>query len=826
MTRPGLVFLRSTALPVLLSSLLTTACAAAPQAVAPPPPPPASVSPEAPPPAKTLETKWRRNPPISTQLSAYEYVLPPEPVVSLLERESAPTAFVHAGARRVARLFEQKLVPTSQLERPQLGLAGLRIDVGNRMRAGTDLYTRLRYSALDYAADIHEYRPPDGSLIAELNFSPSGNKMLVTLAFTDHLEVGLLDARDHSFQTLSTGPLSAFWGAPCSFVNEDSLICAQPQNTGAPPPIEIGPNIRELMSGAAPVVPYSNLLRDANDDRLFEHYGAVQFALVPTDGTESRLLNVSGMITAAGVSPDSDFIYTSRISRPYPRQLPVSRFPQSLSIHSTASGEKIFEQAKASRDQVNVSLAPGPRMPSWDPTRPASLLFVERQLEANDSATDSLLEISAPFGGPAQNLAPGLRRVSAFAWSNKGNLFLTDSGSGSRTWVSYQLRDKLIELARGGESDVVGDPMQALRVNGESGAILETSGILHFKDETSLDTGAHPTLVAWTYATGKSDELWRSKDTEHAEVLAVLKHKKREYLIATESPSLPRHLVISREGQRHGLTQPAPPHPELFGMERRMMRYKRADGLPLSGMLSLPAGAQEGITTPLVLWIYPRDFADSDQASKSKEYPQRYIDPKGASRFLLLNQGYALFDCPMPIVGEVTSGRDDFLSQLISNAEAAIDHLVSIGIADRDRIAVMGHSYGAFAVANLLAHSKLFRTGIATSGAYNRTLTPFGFQRETRTFWQNTEAYVNMSPFFFADNIEGSLLLVHGEADDNAGTPILQSERFYAALVGNGVRTRFVSFPYEGHHLRGRDAVLHTAAEMIHWLDRELRSPN
>ncbi len=749
-------------------------------------------------------------------------------MVSLLERESAPTAVVHAGARRVARLYEQKLVPTSQLARPQLGLAGLRIDVGNRMLSDTPLYTRVRYSHIDYASDVQEFRPPEGSLIADLSFSPNGEKMALTLVYTDHIEVGILDPVSHEYLKLNTGPLNGFWGKPCSFIDETSLLCSQSQNTGEPPVVEIGPNIRELMSGAAPVVPYSNLLRDANDDRLFEHYAAVVLARVQTDGSafeslevEGMILEVEGMIVSQGISPDGRFLFTNRISRPYPRQLPANRFTQSLILHDLALNQEVFRNQEENLGVVNTATRLGPRLARWDPTRPSTLVFVQRIMDEQNSS-ETFFELSAPFAEAPLPRAKKLKKVSYFGWTSEGRLLLTDAGTTSRSWVSYELNDDLELLHRGSEDDLVGDPSQALRVHGDSGAIFEKSGKLFFKDERSRETGAQPILTSWELASSQEDVLWESKNTEHAEVLAVLNPKKFEYLLATETPSVPRHLVVTRERRRYGVTQPAPPHPELFGMTRRMISYQREDGLSLSAMLSLPPNAREGIPLPMVLWIYPRDFADSDQASKSKEYPQRYIDPKGVSRFFLISQGYAILDCPMPIVGEVTSGRNDFLPQLIQNAEAAINYLTSMRIAESERIAVMGHSYGAFAVANLLAHSTLFKTGIATSGAYNRTLTPFGFQRETRTFWQNTDAYVNMSPFFFANEIQGSLLMFHGEADDNAGTPILQSERFYAALVGNGVRTRYVSFPFEGHHLRGRDAVLHSAAEMLMWLNREL----
>ena len=255
------------------------------------------------------------------------------------------------------------------------------------------------------------------------------------------------------------------------------------------------------------------------------------------------------------------------------------------------------------------------------------------------------------------------------------------------------------------------------------------------------------------------------------------------------------------------------------------MTYKRADGIALSATLYLPPGYAAGTRLPVLMWAYPREFTSASAASQVTGSPHRFTTIAGPSHLLLLTQGYAIFDNPaMPIVGEGETANDTYVEQLVSSAQAAVDALVAEGVGDRDRIGVGGHSYGAFMTANLLAHSDLFRAGIARSGAYNRTLTPFGFQAETRSFWEAPQIYSRMSPFWYANKINEPILLTHGEMDNNSGTFPIQSERLYVALKGFGATVRYVTLPYESHGYIGRESVLHTVAEMLNWADKYVKN--
>jgi len=269
------------------------------------------------------------------------------------------------------------------------------------------------------------------------------------------------------------------------------------------------------------------------------------------------------------------------------------------------------------------------------------------------------------------------------------------------------------------------------------------------------------------------------------------------------------------------------PAPDLIDVQRELIHYDRIDGVKLNANLYLPPGynpKRDG-PLPVFVWAYPREFKSAQFAGQVQDSPYRFVRI-ARSPLYWLTQGYAILDGPlMPIIGEGNQEANDrYIEQLVMSAEAAIDYLVQRGIADRDRIAVGGHSYGAFMTANLLAHApNLFCCGIARSGAYNRTLTPFGFQAEERTLWQAPKVYLDMSPYLFADKIQSPLLLVHGEKDDNPGTFSMQSERLYQALKGHGKVARYVVLPFEEHGYRARESILHVLHEMTNWLNEYCR---
>jgi dipeptidyl aminopeptidase/acylaminoacyl peptidase len=267
------------------------------------------------------------------------------------------------------------------------------------------------------------------------------------------------------------------------------------------------------------------------------------------------------------------------------------------------------------------------------------------------------------------------------------------------------------------------------------------------------------------------------------------------------------------------------PTPQIRGITKRLVTYKRADGVDLSFTLYLPPGYKEGTQLPAVMNAYPLDYTDPRMAGQVTGSTKRFttFDWQDHLYFLLL--GYAVIDDPaLPVVGDTNKIYDTYLEQLIAGARAAVDKAVSIGVVDRDRIGVMGHSHGALMTVNLLTHTDLFRAGIARSGAYNRSLTAFGFQNERRTLWEATDVYVKVSPYFHVNALKRPVLLIHGQADANPGTRTIQSELLYEAIRGNGGQARLVLLPFESHGYSALESNEHVAAEQIAWFDRYVKN--
>lgn len=777
---------------------------------------------------KTRESpETKKKPPrggaLAEHFSHGEYLIPPPEVVSLLERPSPPKVKYHAQSRQMVRIYHQPLFTREQMTRPFVALAGLRIEPGRLTHAREPLGVYLRVNSIDNPVDAKELHPPLGAYFGDPSFSPGGSKLAVPLYFENELKIAVYDLADGVLRELPAPPLSAVWGEPCSWMSEEQLLCSGAPENSAALPTEPGPRIYELKSGAVPARTYSGLLQGTADDALFERYARVRLLVLSAASEDVESLPISGLITSASVSPNGEFVLTTRVVPPYSRLVPASLFPVQQVVYRRATGE-VVHSVLTLPGRTTTSIPFGLRAQAWNPKAPAQLFYVERVEAPGGRTQEHLYRLSAPFTSPPELISDTLRRVTYLGWTTAGVMMLTDAPTG-KEWTSYRLTAHGLDvLHTGAAGDVIGDPSQGLTAHGTSGLLLEAQGALFFSREVPVDGRNVRELVRWDSNTKTKKRVLFGNQGEHLEILGVLDPSRFEYLMTIETTETPPRVVATRAGRRHTVTPPSAPYPELADVTRRELRIRRADGVTMPATLFLPPEFHQKKPVPTVIWIYPRQFPDSESVERFTEGTDRYFEVGGPSRLSVLTQGYALLDLPaVPIVGETKTGRDDFVPQLIQGTEAAVEKLVEIGVTERERVYAMGRSYGAFAVANLLAHSRLFRTGIAMSGAYNRTLTPFGYQFETGTFWENTEAYMNVSPFFFADQIEGSLLLVHGEQDENAGTPILQSERFYAALAGNGVRARYVALPFEGHQYRGRDGVLHATAEMLLWLDAHER---
>ncbi len=481
----------------------------------------------------------------------------------------------------------------------------------------------------------------------------------------------------------------------------------------------------------------------------------------------------------------------------------------------------------------------GARDVQWHAQAPATLVWVEALDEGDPKRKvphrDRVMMHAAPFADVPTERARVKHRLTSLVFTEQpGQALLTEYDRDLR-WTTTWLHDlegkgaeprKLVDRS---VHDAYGDPGRPVTRVREDGTevVVVSEGSLYLSGNGASPRGDRPFLARMSLSDGKIERLWESEEGTHTRFVSFVDPGDHQtFLVCGETPeSPPNYFVVSPSGQRK-LTDFPHPHPRIPSLEKRLLEYKRRDGVPLSAELYLPVGYQEGQRVPLLVWAYPVEYTDGDTAGQVRAAPYRFARLEGTSPLMFVTQGYAVMDAAMPIVGDPETMNDTFVRQIVWAAEAAIDAAAAEGVADRDRVAVGGHSYGAFMAANLLAHSDLFRAGIARSGAYNRTLTPFGFQNERRTLWEAPEVYVAVSPLFAADRIRAPLLLVHGEVDDNSGTFPLQSQRLFAAIQGNGGIARLVLLPHEAHGYQARESVLHVVAESFEWLHRWVDQPH
>jgi 7-cyano-7-deazaguanine reductase len=615
---------------------------------------------------------------------------------------------------------------------------------------------------------------------------------------------------------------------------------AAPSGAAAP----AGPIVQENAGRTAPVRTYQDLLRNASDEALFTHYFTSQLAIVPLAGSV-RTLGAPGILLSASPSPDGRYILQTRVKRPFSYVVPAPLFPAET-IVSDLGGRMVHRLADLPlRDDIPTqfdAVAPGPRSAQWRSDKPSSLVWVEAQdggdARREAAIRDRVLMLDAPFTGQPRKLVDLKDRYSGIVWGRDDHALVL-----SRWWNTRKETRIAVNPSQPGQGRVLlernfqdryNDPgMPVMRLNAAGRPVMQFTadrrGVFMTAPGASRE-GEFPFLARMDLASGESQRLWQAKTPYYESLVALLDDNGERLLTRRESRIDPPNLFLRTRsgGEPVQITRFPDPAPQLAGVTQKLVTYKRPDGVELSGTLYLPAGYDQKRDgpLPLLMWAYPAEFTDAAVAGQVVDTQNRFTRPGGSSHLFLLTQGYAILDDPtMPIVGaNGAEPNDTYVQQLVASAQAAVDAVVAMGVADRRRIAVGGHSYGAFMTANLLAHSDLFRTGIARSGAYNRTLTPFGFQAEQRSYWEAVDTYTQMSPFTHVQKIKEPILLIHGEADDNSGTFPVQSERFYAALKGQGANVRYVVLPLEAHGYRARESVMHTLWEMTRWLDRHVKA--
>ncbi len=583
------------------------------------------------------------------------------------------------------------------------------------------------------------------------------------------------------------------------------------------------------------------MLKSPNDEKLFEYYATSQLAVVGVDGKVKTLGN-SAIYDLADVSPDGKYILVSQIKRPFSYLFPYFRFPKLVEVWDL-SGKKVYDVANIPlQDNLPVQGVPtGRRSYGWIPTESATLIWAEA-LDGGNPATkaalrDKLMTLPAPFSSEAKQLINIEQRYQGRVFGEKdGLMWFYDYNRDTLKRRIFQIdyrnpsTPKMIsDLSINDRYNDIGTPVMKSLPNGER-VIHQNGNQIYLSGLGASPKGDRPFLRRMNLQTSKIEEMFQSNDETYQAFVTMIDES--TIITREESSTKPPNLFLRRGFQIDGagsldrqLTDFKDPTPQLRGIKKQIVKYKREDGVDLSFTLYLPPNYKEGEKLPTVVWAYPQSFTDASTAGQISGSSNRFTSIGGISHLFFLLKGYAILDdAAMPIVGSPMTKNDTFIKQVVDSAKAAIDKGVEMGVVDRNRVGVGGHSYGAFMTANLLAHSDLFRAGIARSGAYNRTLTPFGFQDEQRSFWEAQKIYTDVSPFFYANKINEPILLIHGEADNNQGTFPIQSERLFAAIQGNGGTARLVMLPLESHGYAAQESTEHTLFEMINWFDKYVKN--
>jgi dipeptidyl aminopeptidase/acylaminoacyl peptidase len=588
---------------------------------------------------------------------------------------------------------------------------------------------------------------------------------------------------------------------------------------------------------------YQDLLKNKNDEYNFELLAQATLYQINLDGT-SKLWKGSDMYRDISFSPDGNYVMVTTINRPFSYLVPYYRFPSTTTIYK-ANGDFVntFLEVPLIEDLPQGFMAErtGKRDVSWRNDKPATLIWAEA-LDGGDPENevpfrDEVFQQEAPFTGKVTSLLKTKDRYRFIQWGTDDKALAYDYWWNTRNTRTYLFnpsnnnQEPKIVFDRNYQ-DVYSDPGNFVtRKNDFDEYVLDLNKENAFLiGDGYSDAGKFPFVDEINLETLEATRLYQSTLTDQVEDISMaLNAKQGEYVVRIESKNeYPNYYIrnINKSSELIPLTQFDNPFLSIQNVKKEVIKYKRADGLELTGTLYLPTDYQEGKKYPMVMWAYPEEFKDKSSAGQNTKSSNEFTYPWYGSPIYWVTRGYVVLDdASFPIVGEGDEEPNDtFIVQLVSNAKAAIDAVDALGYIDINKVAVGGHSYGAFMTANLLSHSNLFAAGIARSGAYNRTLTPFGFQSEERNYWEAPEIYYNMSPFMHADTMKTPLLLIHGEADNNSGTYPLQSERYFNALKGLGAPVRLVMLPKESHGYAAKESVLHMLWEQDEWLEINVKN--
>ncbi len=785
------------------------------------------------------------------------YQKPSKEVLDILNAPTLPALSVNP-THTYATLSRSERNPSiSEVAEPMLRVAGIRIDPRTNGLHLAPHSVAIEIVKLPEGTKVKLALPP-GAQAGPLRWSADGKMFAFsnTGAHGIELWVGDPTGKAHKIEGVK---LNAVLGDPIDWLPDNKTVIVKTiSSTRGPAPAESripkGPAVQESLGTSTGTATFEDLLQNPHDEDLYEYYATSQVASVEIETGKVTPLGKSGIIESINLSPNGKDMLVTREHRPFSYLYPNRQFPKEVEIWASSgpnAGTMIHKVVSLPLQERtrNGGAQTGPRDIHWIPTDPSTVMWVEA-LDGGDPREkvphrDKIVALKAPFAGEPSEIYKTEERFNGIQFG-KDFIFVEDQARISRITRTFEVdpakpgaEAKLIWSRN--SQDRYNDPGRPVAKGGGGGGrggggggrgggsgdrpLVQSGDQILLQGAGAGPQGDHPFLDRFNLSTLKAERIFQSAPDKYETVEAVLDDQGKSFITRRESATEPPNYILHIGSSEKALTSFTDPAPRVRRITKQLVTYKRADGVPLSMELYLPPDYKAGTRLPAVLWAYPREYNDADTAGQVEGSPNRFTTITGYSELFFLLDGYAVLEnAAMPVVGTIDVVNNTYVDQIVADAKAAIDKAASMGVIDPNRVGVGGHSYGGFMTANLLAHCNLFRAGIAESGAYNRTLTPFGFQSEQRTFWEATDTYVKMSPFFFANKIKDPILLIHGEADDNSGTFPIQSDRMYQAIRGNGGTVRLVFLPDEAHGYRGKETIEHVLWEKFRWFEKYVKN--
>jgi len=779
------------------------------------------------------------------------YQKPSKEILQLADVPLPPRTVINNDGSIIVLLYRSQYKSIVELSEPEIKLAGIRTNPVTNMSSRTNFSNNIKVQKTGEKDAVQVKGLPENPRLANFSWSSDQSKLAFTNSVSTGTELWYVDIASAQAYKLTEGIVNANLGSPFRWFKDNNsiLVNAIPSNrepiVSKLEAIPQGPVVSVNEGKKAQNRTYQDLLRDKTDEDNFIKLAESELLKVNLNGNSEKWAD-KAIYRRISFSPDGKYALVSTIKKPFSYLVPYYRFPSDY-VLMDLNGNKIktLEEVPLTEDLPKGFMAErtGKRDFSWRDDQPATLYWAEA-LDKGDPEIeveyrDQVLQLAAPFTDQPSTLLKTINRFSGILWGDANNAIAYDYWWNTRNTKAYHFnpansRKKPVVIIDRNYQDRYSDPGEPVthknKWNRE--VLVIDKSYIYMIGEGYSDKGKRPFIDRFNLANKSTKRLFQLDNNDKLEDITKALDIKRGTLITriespTEYPNYYIRNIKSRQSPKQ-ITFFKNPFESMSKVYKEVINYKREDGLPLSGTLYLPAtyNRDSKEKLPLIMWAYPKEYKDKSSAGQVTSSANEFTYPYYGSPIYWVMKGYAVLDdAAFPIVGEGNKEpNDSFIKQLVGNAKAAIDTLDKMGYIDRTKVAIGGHSYGAFMTANLLTHSNLFAAGIARSGAYNRTLTPFGFQSEERNYWEAPEIYNQMSPFMHAEKMKHPLLLIHGAEDNNPGTYTMQSERYFNALKGLGATVRLVLLPKESHGYRSRESVLHILWEQDQWLEKYLKN--